>query len=151
VLSETLPFNSFQLHDAEIEPRNNLDVIYTRAFGWEMHLMFGYNFKFDPAGSNIFISALGQAGSYDLLETSQQEPRLQQINRLAAAAAFQREITTSRDYIGGVIWLRAGIEFNRPNYQILPFIGLPVQQWIPDNGDDWPRSRRQMGVRLMLR
>ena len=152
VLSETLPFNSFQLHDSEIIPRNNLDVIYTRAFGWELHMMFGYNFKFDPAGSNIFVSLLGQAGSYDLLETSQQqEPRLQQINHLAGGTAFQREITTSRDYLGGVIWARAGLEFNRPNYQILPFIGLPVHQWIPESGGDWPRSRRQIGVRFMLR
>ncbi len=128
---------------------NNLDVIYTRAFGWEFHMMFGYNFKFDPAGSNIFMSLLGQAGSYDLLETSYEQPLLGRLN-LAAATSFKKEIITAKDYLGGVIWLRSGIEFNRPNFQILPYIGLPLQQWIPNSGS-WPRARRQVGVRFMLR
>ena len=58
---------------AELAPRSEFDIVYTRALGWELHLLLGYNFKFDPAGSNIFLSFLGQAGSYDLLETSYQE------------------------------------------------------------------------------
>ena len=151
VLSEPVLTNSFVLHGVNnaFETRNNLDVIRTRALGWEIHMMLGYNFKFDPAGSNLFVSLLGQAGSYDLLETSIQEPLLQQLT-LAAATPFKREITTSKEYLGGIIWLRSGIEFNRPNYQILPFIGLPLQQWIPSAGN-WPRSRRQVGVRLMIR
>ncbi len=151
VLGEPSLANGFVLHGVGSLPasRNNLDVIYTRALGWEFHLMFGYNFKFDPAGSNIFVSLLGQAGSYDLLETSYEQPLLGKLN-LAAATSFKQEITTSKDYLGGVIWIRSGIEFNRPNFQILPYIGLPVQQWVPGEGD-WPRSRRQVGVRLMLR
>ena len=151
VVSEQFPTNNFILHGADsgFGTRNNLDVIHTRALGWELHMMLGYNFKFDPAGSNLFVSLLGQAGSYDLLETSIQKPLLQQLT-LSAATAFKREVTTSRDYLGGIIWFRSGIEFNRPSYQILPFIGLPLQQWIPSEGE-WPRSRRQIGVRLMLR
>ena len=143
--------NSFQLYETEAEatPRPDFDVIHTRALGWELHLMLGYNFKFDPAGSNIFLSFLGQAGSYDLLETSFHEPILPEFN-LTAATAYETEITESREYLGGVIWFRSGVEFNRPGYQILPFIGIPLQQWAPASGD-WPKSRRQMGVRLMLR
>ena len=144
--------NSFLLQDIanEIAPRSEIDIIYTRALGWELHLMLGYNFKFDPAGSNIFLSFLGQAGSYDLLETSYQEPLLPQEFSLSAATSFEREITESKDYVGGVIWFRSGVEFNRPSYQILPFIGLPLQQWAPSSGS-WPKARRQLGVRLMLR
>ena len=144
--------NSFLLQDITNEDplRSELDVVYTRALGWELHLMLGYNFKFDPAGSNIFLSFLGQAGSYDLLETSYQEPFLPEQFGLTAAIPFEREITESKDYVGGVIWFRSGIEFNRPSYQILPFIGMPLQQWAPSNGS-WPKARRQLGVRLMLR
>ena len=151
VVSEPIVANSYVLHGAEsgLTSRNNLDVIHTRALGWEIHMMLGYNVKFDPAGSNLFVSLLGQAGSYDLLETSFQKPLLQQLN-LAAATAFKREITTTREFLGGILWFRSGIEFNRPSYQILPFIGLPIQQWVPSKGE-WPRSRRQVGVRLMLR
>lgn len=150
VLAEPSLGSGFVLHGAGpfAAPRN-LDVIYTRALGWEFHLMFGYNFKFDPAGSNIFVSLLGQAGSYDLLETSYEQPLLGKLN-LDAATAFKREITTSKDYLGGIVWARAGIEFNRPNFQVLPYIGLPVRQWAPGEGN-WPRSRRQIGMRLMLR
>ena len=151
LISEPNLSNSFLLHNtvAEIAPLSEIDIIYTRALGWELHLMLGYNFKFDPAGSNIFLSFLGQAGSYDLLETSYQEPLLPQFT-LSAATSFEREITESKDYVGGVIWFRSGIEFNRPSYQILPFIGFPVQQWAPSSGS-WPKARRQLGVRLMLR
>lgn len=159
VLAQPTLNNGFVLHGATApsytgstgltDTRNNLDVIYTRAFGWEVHMMFGYNFKFDPAGSNIFVSLLGQAGSYDLLETAYEEPLLGKLN-LDAATSFKQEITTAKDYLGGIIWARAGVEFNRPNFQILPYIGLPVQQWAPGEGS-WPRSRRQVGVRLMLR
>ena len=151
VLAEPGLSNGFVLHGDGILPstRNDLDVIYTRALGWEFHLMFGYNFRIDPAGSNIFVSLLGQAGNYDLLETSYDEPFLGMLD-LAAATSLRQEITTSRDYLGGAVWARAGIEFNRPNFQILPYIGLPLRQWVPGDGD-WPRSRRQVGVRLMLR
>ncbi|MFK7846316.1 MAG: hypothetical protein AB8G77_13545 [Rhodothermales bacterium] len=151
VLGEPTVSTGFVLHGANplANTRNNLDVIYTRAFGWEFHMMFGYNFRFDPAGSNVFVSLLGQAGSYDLLETSFDQPLLGQLN-LSAATSLKKEITTAKDYLGGVIWVRSGIEFNRPNFQILPYIGLPLRQWVPGTGE-WPRSRRQVGVRFMLR
>ncbi len=152
VIGQPVLNNGFILHEATTPApgtRNNLDVIYTRALGWEVHMMFGYNFKFDPAGSNLFVSLLGQAGSYDLLETSYEETLLSRLN-LDAATSFKQEIKTAKDYLGGIIWGRAGIEFNRPNFQILPYIGIPVHQWVP-NGDNFPLSRRQVGVRLMLR
>lgn len=129
--------------------RNNLDVVYTRALGWEVHMMFGYNFRLDPAGSNIFVSLLGQAGNYDLLETSYEQPLLGALN-LDAATSFRQEITTSKDYVGGVVWARAGIEFHRPGFKLMPYMGLPLRQWVPGEGN-WPRSRRQVGVRFMLR
>jgi hypothetical protein len=123
-----------------------VDIVYTRAFGWEARLMLGYDFAFDPAGSNVFVSLMGQAGNYDLIETSFVElsPKTSQ------KSIGQQEETRDAEYIGGEIWFRSGLEFNRPGYQILPFIGIPVQQWVPRSAD-WPRSRRRVGVRLMLR
>ncbi|MEZ4700671.1 MAG: hypothetical protein R2834_10110 [Rhodothermales bacterium] len=125
----------------------NVDIIYTRAFGWEGRLMLGYDFAFDPAGSNIFFSLMGQAGNYDLLETSFVEPTPKASQK---SIGQQEEVTIDSDYIGGAIWFRSGIEFNRPGYQILPFIGVPVHQWVPASAN-WPRSRQRVGVRLMLR
>lgn len=142
--------NGYQLHDVGVFGRE-IQKVNTRAFGWEFHLTFGYNFKVDPAGSNFFVTVLGHAGSYDLLETSQESVLNGNLPaQLAAATSYKKEIETSSDYLGGVVWLRSGFEFNRPNILIMPYIGLPVQQWAPDSGD-WPRSRRQVGVRLMLR
>ncbi|MDZ4698203.1 MAG: hypothetical protein SH809_00740 [Rhodothermales bacterium] len=138
---------SYVLHSLGADdPNRNVDIIYTRAFGWEARLMLGYDFAFDPAGSNVFFSLLGQAGNYDLVETS----FLELSPKASQKSIGEQEVTIDSDYIGGAVWLRSGLEFNRPGYQILPFIGLPIVQWAPESAN-WPRSRRRVGVRLMLR
>ena len=135
------------LGDEQAAPvRNNVNFIYTRALGWEAHLMMAYNFSFDPAGSNIFFSLLGQAGTYDLIESIPESGS--PVHELKINNNGEKTKTT--DFFGSTIWIRSGLEFNRPGYQILPFIGLPIHQWYPSEGN-WPRSQRQIGVRLMLR
>ncbi len=138
---------NYILHFIGDDPESrDVDIIYTRAFGWEARLMLGYDFVFDPAGSNVFFSLMGQAGNYDLVETSFADPS----PKATQKSLGEQEIAIDSDHIGGVIWFRSGIEFNRPGYQILPFIGLPVHQWVPSS-ENWPTSRRRVGVRVMLR
>jgi hypothetical protein len=55
-------------------------------------------------------------------------------------------------YRGGTIWIRFGVEFNRPSYQVSPFLGAPLKQWTPDaQSGDWPEARLHFGMQLTLR
>lgn len=123
--------------DALLElQRISSQFIDTRALGMELHFMWTYNVIFDPARSNLFLAMMGEGGQYTLVET-----------RLGAPPAIDEENGTS-EYRGGVIWARSGIEFNRPSYQVIPFLSVPLKQWAPEEGD---QARMQLGVRLMLR
>ncbi|GIV57567.1 MAG: hypothetical protein KatS3mg042_0480 [Rhodothermaceae bacterium] len=117
-------------------------LIRTRALGWEMHLMMTYNILFDPAGSNLFVTLLGEVGRYDLIELGQVGPD-------GKLVGTDGERTTTH-FRGGVIWARTGLEFDRPSYQVAPYLAVPLQQWSPDEGE-WPRARLHVGARLMLR
>ncbi len=114
------------------------EILRSRAHGWEVHMMSGYNLLFDPAGSNLFVSFIGEGGRYDLVEWT-----------VANAAAEETDRKTT-EFSGGVIWVRSGLEFDRPGYQISPFLSLPLKQWTP-SGDDYPHARAQIGLRLMIR
>ncbi|GMQ81457.1 MAG: hypothetical protein BMS9Abin05_0889 [Rhodothermia bacterium] len=114
------------------------EILRSRALGWEVHMMSGYSLLFDPAGSNLFFSFIGEGGQYDLVEWT-----------VANAAAEETERTTTK-FNGGVIWVRSGLEFDRPGYQISPFLSLPLKQWAP-SGDDYPKARAHIGLRLMIR
>ena len=118
-------------------------VAFTRALGWELNGMLRYSALFDPAGSSIFFSALGQAGSYELIDATPLE---------AETGGDEDEISGGAVKVtrGGIIWFRSGMKFARPSYEFSPFLGLPVKQWAPRD-DSWPRSRLQVGVRLMIR
>jgi hypothetical protein len=117
-------------------------VLYSQALGWEVHAVLSYSALFDPAGSNIYFAILGEAGSYELID----QP-LGEVGQNEANASAESGVSEFR---GGVVWLRSGIEFSRPNYAFSPFLGLPVQQWQPDDGD-WPSARLRLGLRLMIR
>lgn len=114
------------------------EILRSRAHGWEVHMMSGYSLLFDPAGSNLFFSFIGEGGQYDLVEWT-----------VANAGAEEGQRKTTK-FSGGVIWVRTGLEFDRPGYQISPFLSLPLKQWTP-SGDDYPRARGHIGVRLMIR
>jgi len=116
-------------------------ILRGRAHGWEVHLSSSYNIVFDPAGSNIFGAFLLEGGRYNLVEWIEDNP---------AVDGDEGEERTSRDYRGGVIWVRTGLEVERPGYQFAPFLAIPVTQWAPDEGE-WPASRAHVGLRLMLR
>ncbi len=117
------------------------DVIRTRALGWEMRLMTTYNLLFDPAGSNLFVTFLGEAGRYDLIELG--SVREDVVDETAEPAS-------RRVFRGGVAWVRTGIELERPGFQFAPYLAVPMAQWAPSEGQ-WPSARLHVGVRFMLR
>lgn len=101
--------------------------------------MWSYNLIFDPARSNLFVALIGEGGQYELLESDFGAP---------STGEETDEEFGSTDYRGGVVWIRSGIEFNRPSYQIMPFMSYPIKQWETSVDD---LARMQLGVRLMLR
>ena len=116
-------------------PGMDRKLVRTQAFGWEVHMSARYNFVFDPAGSSLYVSLLGEGGSYDLVEWE------------VADDAAERE---SSEFNGGVIWVRTGLQFDRPSYRFAPYLALPIRQWTPSDGD-WPRRRARVGFRLTFR
>lgn len=134
------------------------DIVYTRALGWEVHLMMQHSLLLNPARSNVFVSFLLDVGQYDLLETSLRSTDGAQRAVLVESAKHLSEdvepdpkdpTVGASQYRGGVFWLRTGFEYNRPSYQVHPFIDVPLSQWSPEEGG--LRSRISLGVRLILR
>jgi len=108
-----------------------------RVIGREIHATWGYNVLFDPAGSHVAFALLVEAGDYRLIPTG--------------GVADEGE----ERFRSGIGWLRAGLEFSRPSYQISPFLAVPVATWADVRGEPvrhGPRpDRTRFGVRLMLR
>jgi hypothetical protein len=126
------------------------EFVRTRAIGKEVHAMWGLNFHFDPAGSNVFVTALGEAMDYDLVTTRPFDAA--RGGELGEEGAEEPE---QRSYRGGVGWLRFGVEFSRPGYQVSPSVGLPFVTWVDatDEGGTWgPRLQSlRLGLRLTIR
>jgi hypothetical protein len=116
---------------------------YWRAIGVEVHFMMQYSVLLNPARSNVFVAMIAEGGSYELVE--QASPR----GGLAAALGAGAP-SWEGDYRGGVVWIRPGIEYNRPSYQLTPFLNIPLKQWVPEEGD-WNEARLHVGFRLMFR
>jgi hypothetical protein len=114
-----------------------------RVLGQELHGAWGYNVLFDPAGSRLSFQLLAEAGDYKLLSTSSAPP----LNPEAEGSEARVR--------GGVGWLRAGIELNRPSYLLAPFVTVPLATWAEVRGEPvrhGPRpDRARFGVRLTLR
>ena len=109
-----------------------------RVVGQELRVSWGYNVVFDPAGSRLALGLVGEAGDYALVRTG----------RPAAEGESER-------IRSGIGWLRAGLEFSRPAYQVAPFVSLPLVTWADVRGEPvryGPRPEKlRAGVRLMLR
>lgn len=135
-----------------IRPQPSL--LTTRAFGTEVHAMINYSLHLDPAGSNFYVGLLGEGGAYDVLESTQGNETNEGLRTVADISNASDAATQENQvaYRGGAIWARGGIEFKRPNYQLAPYVSVPLQQWNPDNEDgEWPVARIHVGVQLMLR
>ena len=123
------------------------EVTRTRAIGKEIHVMWGHRLRFDPAGSNVFLTLLAEAMDYDLVEAS-----------LFGGAPEEEggEADEKRaQYRGGVGWIRAGFELNRPGYRFSPFASVPAVSWLDLAGESGTRGPRfgdlRLGLRLTLR
>lgn len=140
-----LPAEPAQINDGPIvvAPNSTGKFIDTRAMGMELHFMWSYNLIFDPAASNLFVSMMAEGGQYSLFESEFGGGELS-----AVTADGEADELGQTDYRGGVVWMRSGIEYNRPSYQIIPFMSVPLKQWAPEEDD---KTRMQLGLRLMLR
>ncbi len=125
------------------------ELVRTRAIGKEVHLMWGHHLHFDPAGSNFFLTLLAEAMDYDLVESRPFEDAETEADDEGA------ETEERGRYRGGVGWVRAGLELNRPGYQFSPFVGVPMATWMDVEGETntWgPRFQNlRFGLRLTLR
>ena len=151
--------------ESEIEP---LDIIYRRAMGWELHAMTSYNLLLGPAGSNLFVALSGDLSRYDIIELNLSDtpasvqaqvlPTLgkssgdEEVKQAEGANALAELQAVERAYQGGVVWLRAGLTYSRPAYQVRPYFALPLRQWRPE-AFERPRGEALLhaGVRFMLR
>ncbi len=133
-----VPAGAFGGDDALGEVTSQSQFIDTRALGTELHFMLSYNTIFDPARSNLFVALIGEGGQYELLESSFEGP---------FSIDDEDEFGRSH-YRGGLVWARSGIEFNRPSYQVIPFMSVPLTQWTTEEDDE---AHMQLGFRLMVR
>ena len=112
------------------------DPARTRIVGQELRLSWGYNILFDPAGSRVAFGLSAEAGDYALVRSG--EPS-------ADASAAGDRIRS------GTGWLRVGVEFSRPSYQLAPFASLPLVTWANVLGEPVRHGPRPEKVRVGLR
>ena len=121
-----------------------------RLVGQEVRASWGYNVLFDPAGSRFALGLVAEAGDYAIVRT-----QLRAAPASGDGEAFEEEETGSRRIRSGTGWLRAGVEFSRPAYQLAPFVSVPVVRWSDTQGGaglEGPRVQRvKAGLRLTLR
>lgn len=129
--------------DLPDQPRA-FDLLYSRALGYEIHLMNSYSWVLGKSGSNLFASLIGEAGRYELVES----PVMSAGEAAFSAANVQDTFTAP--YRGGVIWARFGMEINRPSFQVIPFVSLPAYQWTLADGA-WERVQPKLGFRFLIR
>ena len=105
-----------------------------RLVGQELRGSWAYNVLFDPAGSRLAVGVAAEAGDYAVL---------------GGDGAGSDRIRS------GTGWLRVGVEFSRPAYQLAPFASLPLATWAEVRGEPvrhGPRPDKvQLGLRVTLR
>lgn len=113
-----------------------------RLIGQEIRLSWGYNVLFDPAGSAFSFGVQGEAGDYTLVDSGLPKPT-------SGADEGEGHIRS------GIVWLRGGVEWNRPSFRVLPYISIPAVTWASVHGDPvryGPRPEKaRLGVRVVLR
>jgi hypothetical protein len=124
-------------------PQPRFEITYLRAFGWELHLMMQYALLLNPARSNVFIGMTGSARYYTLMESARET------REIAAGKRNQEAPVWEGTYNGGILWMRGGVEYNRPSYQVSPFLGLPLLFWSSETDESPPGLLA--GLRLTLR
>ncbi|MEM1056250.1 MAG: hypothetical protein AAGI52_12055 [Bacteroidota bacterium] len=113
-----------------------------RLIGKEFRGSWGYNVLFDPAGSRVHGSLIGEVGDYTLVRSGAEADDV-------SSSSAQERIRS------GIGWARLGVEFNRPSYVLAPYVSVPVVTWANVRGEPvllGPRAEKaRFGVRVMLR
>lgn len=135
-----------------IVPDSRLNVgttglVRSRIVGQTLRGSWGYNVLFDPAGSRVAFGLVAEATDYTILQA-------QGADVLADAPAEEAEESSDR-VRSAVGWMRMGVEFSRPYYQLAPFVSVPVFTWADVQGQPvrhGPRIEKlRVGLRLTLR
>ena len=116
-----------------------------RLVGQEIRASWGYNVLFDPAGSRLTIGLAAEAGDYAIVRSGGTA-----FSDTPGQAPTQVEPTSER-IRSGIGWIRTGMEFSRPDYQLAPFVSLPVVTWADVQGDPIRHGPRLDKVRFGLR
>ena len=125
------------------------DPARSRLVGQSLRASWGYNVLFDPAGSRLTFGLLAEGVDYTVIETHGPD---QETGELSADRARGESSDRVRSGIG---WVRAGLEFSRPAYQLAPFASVPVMTWADVQGESvrhGPRLEKfRLGLRVTLR
>ncbi len=120
-----------------------------RLVGQSLRASWGYNVMFDPAGSRLSFGLLAEAGDYTVIQTRDASVPGQ-------GSEASADVDGPSDRVrSGVGWLRAGVEFSRPAYQLAPFVSVPMLTWADVQGESvrhGPRLEKfRVGLRVTLR
>ena len=115
----------------------------SRLVGQSLRASWGYSILFDPAGSRFSFGLLAEAGDYTVVET-----RAMDGDGSAPSAEGEARSDKVRSGVG---WLRAGLEFSRPAYQLAPFVSVPVLTWADVQGEAVRHGPRLEKIRVGLR
>jgi len=115
-------------------------IAYTEATGIEARVKIGYDLIFDPARSHVSLALDYEAGTYDLLERV----------IVTESASDNADLGEFR---GHVLWVRTGLHWHRPTYQIVPTVSVPLMTGKTGVGPDLGKGPRfiNLGLRLTLR
>ena len=118
-----------------------------RLVGQSVRASWGYNVLFDPAGSRLAFGLMAEAGDYTVVRTRE--------TAFSGDAGVPETEGTSDRIRSGVGWMRAGVEFSRPTYQLAPFVSVPLVTWADVQGTEvrhGPRFQKlRVGLRVTLR
>lgn len=122
-------------------------TVRSRVVGQSVRGAWGYNVLFDPAGSRLAFGLMAEAADYSIYRLEGDE--------FATADEGQSEDAPSDRVRSAVGWARAGVEFSRPEYQLAPFVSVPLVTWADVEGESvrhGPRfAKLRVGLRVTLR
>jgi hypothetical protein len=120
---------------------SSTNLFLTESRGLEAHVMFGYNMLFDPAGSHVSVSLVYEGGRYDLIH-----------HALDTMGEVGDDSSPSL-YHGHLLWVRTGVRWNRPSYQVHPFMSVPLMSRQDGAGPKQGKGPRflSLGVRVTIR
>jgi len=126
------------------------EIVRSRASGTEIHMMWGYRYRLDPAGSHVFTTISGEGMAYTVLAI--RPPQADDDPRNTAAPT---EASDEGRLRGGLGRLNVGVEYSRPSFLIAPYVSLPIFRWVELEGDSrtWgPRlDHSRLGLRFTIR